>query len=106
MFGLPRRRVPETVSAEHRAPLDRAWMSLPPLKRTSGDVELTAGTPSFLSALPARRGLDLSLAPLGHEVRLDAPAGIATGIARSVQLSAAGPPLDLRPGRLQRLLRR
>ena len=54
-------------------------------------------------ATPSR---PVSLAPLGHDVRLDAPAGIATGIAQVVQLSAAGPSLDLRPRRLRRLLRR
>ena len=106
MFGLSRRRAPGIVSAEPPAPPGRAWSSLPPLERTSGDVELTALTSSFISRLTARRRLDVSLAPLGHDVRLDAPAGIATGIAQVVQLSAAGPSLDLRPRRLRRLLRR
>src|SRR5919204_3059025 len=86
-----------------------AWAGLPALPRAGGDVELTAPTRSFLRSLTGRREPPVSLAPLGHDVRLQAPSGIATGIARAVRASTATrPPLDLRPRPrpLQRLLRR
>src|SRR5205085_10764716 len=97
MFALFRRRASESPSAVAQA--DRArddWTSQPVLQRTSGDLELTAPTAQFVPGLTGRRRLDLALAPLGHEVRLEAPAGIATGIARAVETAPGRPPADVR----------
>src|SRR6266540_691747 len=84
---------------------DRAWASLPALGPTSGDIELTAPTRGFVGSLPSRAGTALALSPLGHDVRLEAPTGIASGIARVVQATSGGRALDLRPrGRRKQLV--
>lgn len=108
MFGLQSRHRPEPASKPIPERESGAWTGLPALPR-AGDVELTAPTQSFLRSLTGRREPYVALAPLGHDVRLEAPAGIASGIARAVRASTATrSPLELgpRPRPLQRLLRR
>lgn len=88
---LPRRRTAR-VAAPHPAPRPvpaaRAWQSLPPLVPTPRRPALTAAPRRFVRRLPGRRGVPRHLAPLSHDVRLEAPAGIVTGIART----AGAPP--------------
>ena len=59
-----------------------AWADLPPIQRSAAaPIELTAETGPFLDHLTGRHPVEPSLQPLGHDVTMEAPAGIATGIA-------------------------
>lgn len=61
-------------------PLERAWASLPPLADFVPDLG-PVSEPTFVEHLTTRQAPPEVLQPLAHGVHLDAPAGIATGIA-------------------------
>src|SRR6266700_911391 len=79
-----------------RAPV-REWESLPAIQRTGGGSHLTAPTAAFVNSLAGTHDPDLSLEPLGHHVSLDAPPGLVTGLARSVDTYAPAGELVGRP---------
>ena len=79
-----------------RAPIND-WASIPPIQRTVPQAQLTAATAEFIESLAGTHDPDISLAPLGHEVRLDAPSGIVTGLTRHVETYAASGELVARP---------
>ncbi len=58
-----------------------AWRDLPPLQRAVGAAPLTAPSAEFARDLAGRRAPDLMVAPLGHDVTADGPAGLVSGIA-------------------------
>ena len=68
-----------------------AWRDLPPLQRAVGAAPLTAPSAVFARDLASRRTPDPMLAPLGHDVTADGPAGLVSGIAVPlVQRAARG----------------
>jgi hypothetical protein len=88
-----------------RPPAAPAWAAQPRIDRVVGPLELTAPTQLFLGRLTARRSPTLALAPLRHDVTLEAPKGIATGIARVRTTAAERPALESRWQRTRRRLR-
>jgi hypothetical protein len=88
-------------------PAEPGWATLPPLLPSAVGVELTAPSTSFVRALTGRRAPNLALAPLGHDVRLDAPGGTLVGVARAVESTAvARSPFQFASRRLRRLVQR
>lgn len=65
-----------------------AWRDLPPLKRTAGELSLTAATPGFTARLAGRRPPPPILRPLGHDVTADGPAGLVSGLAAPLTTTA------------------
>lgn len=70
------------------------WSSQPPIQRVAGPIELTAPADTMLAGLTSRNLPEFALQPLGHEVRLEAPAGIATGIANPIATRSRWSPLE------------
>lgn len=66
-----------------------AWRELPPVQRAVGAAPLTAPSAEFARGLAGRRVPDLMLAPLGHDVTADGPAGLVSGIAMPLVQRAA-----------------
>ena len=68
------------------APVQRRaeWATLPPIQRAAQDIELTAESALFVENLASNNAVEPTLQPLGHDVTMEAPAGIASGIARPV----------------------
>lgn len=58
-----------------------AWRDLPPVQRATGAPPLTAPSAAFVRDLAGRHSPDPMLAPLGHDVTVDGPAGLVSGIA-------------------------
>lgn len=54
----------------------RAWATLPPIRRASGDAPLVAPSHEFLSAVPGHTPLPPILRPLEHGAGPTAPAGL------------------------------
>jgi hypothetical protein len=71
-----------------------AWRSLPTIQRAVLPIEPSAHSGEFVLDLGTRRPLEHFLAPLGHEVRTEAPSGIATGIADPAVARSGGPELE------------
>src|SRR6266536_3546641 len=67
------------------------WASLPPIQRTIQAAPLVVGTRSFEAILASWKGPAVALEPLGHNVTLEAPSGIITGIAAPVAARDPGP---------------
>ncbi len=61
-----------------------AWNSLPPVRRTAGEIPLTASAAAFARDLAGRRPPERILRPLAHDVALDGPAGLVSGIATTL----------------------
>lgn len=74
-----------------------ARRSYPPFERAVGRVRLTASSLRFVQRLASRRRPRLALAPLGHQVSLTAPRGLASGIANVVFAPGTGPALEFPP---------
>src|SRR6266545_912770 len=92
--------------AEPRRPVHE-WASLPALQRVVGGPELTTPTAAFVQSLAGTHDPELSLETLGHHVSLEGPAGLVTGLARSVETYARsseliGRPAPRRDARVQR----
>jgi hypothetical protein len=69
-----------------------AWHDLPPVQRAVGVAPLTAPSADFARSLAGRRAPEPMLAPLGHDVTVDGPAGLVSGIAVPlVQRAPSGP---------------
>ncbi|GEM_PF-7041112 len=68
----------------------RAWASLPPIQRTSGDMPLVAAPGSFAEALPGSQGLPPIVQPLGHEVSNLATPGLVVARTRPVEAPSTG----------------
>ena len=75
----------------------REWASLPAIQRVLGEPQLTASTSDFVRSLAGTHDPDLSLEPLGHHVSVEAPPGLVTGIARTVDVYAPSSDLIGRP---------
>ena len=58
-----------------------AWRDLPPISRVVRSAPLVARSVDFRHEVSDHLAAPLVLAPLGHEVHRDAPAGVAGGIA-------------------------
>ena len=58
-----------------------AWRDAPPLQRAVGEAPLTAPSAAFARDLAGRRTPEPMLAPLGHDLTADGPAGMVSGIA-------------------------
>jgi len=71
-----------------------AWRSLPTIQRAVLPIEPSAHSGEFVQDLGTRRPLEHFLAPLGHDVRTEAPSGIATGIAAPAVARSGGPELE------------
>jgi len=102
-------------SMMQRAPIDpsrrRAWAQLPTIPHTVGEPPLIAPTPPFRDSLAGAAPAPIALAPLTHGHGLDAPTGLARGLARPVEVgadrvAAAAPALSPARHRLQRKLAR
>lgn len=75
-----------------------AWRSLPPIQRVAARMPLVAPNAAFESGLATRQPAPTALAPLGHDRRLEAPAGLVSGVATPVQRRAEDPvPARVRP---------
>src|SRR5918994_4368895 len=92
----------QEAAAPHSA---HEWASQPPIQRVTADIALTAPTQPFLGSLGARRRPELALAPLGHDVTLHAPQGIASGIARTYEARVDRTPLESRWQRVRSRVR-
>ncbi|TQK44162.1 hypothetical protein FBY35_5650 [Streptomyces sp. SLBN-118] len=78
-----------------------AWRDLPPIQRIVTGVELTSGPAEFPSALSSWQNPSF-LAPLGHLVSAESPAGLAHGLLRPAEpdhtaLREAYPPAPTLP---------
>jgi len=72
-------------------PARRDWATLPPLQRATGEIALTARTAPFTASLVTWRDPSF-LAPLGHSVDPNAPAGLVEGVVMGrTGASAAAP---------------
>src|SRR5262245_45552203 len=80
-----------SVARAPSRPARAAWRDLPPIQRSIGEAPIVAGSPSFAEGLPGHRPAPLALEPLGHEVGLDAPAGIVLGVGRVAKGPVASP---------------
>ena len=85
---------PAPASVAERRP--EAWRELEPL-RTIEPVELTADGRRFSEDLGVRHPVELALRPLGHDLALEAPQGIVSGIAHAVAAPDRGLELPLVP---------
>ncbi|HEY4227329.1 MAG TPA: hypothetical protein VGM49_03250 [Candidatus Limnocylindrales bacterium] len=77
------------VAAAAPAP-DHAWASLPPIQRTTGDMQLVAAPGSFVEGLPGSRGLPPIVQQLGHEVSSLATPGLVVAHARPIDAPTSG----------------
>ncbi len=68
----------------------RAWASLPPIQRTTGEMPLVASPGSFVDGLPGSTGLPPIVQPLGHEVSPLATPGLVVAHARPVAAPTSG----------------
>ncbi len=85
--------VPQAPARETRP---EAWRELAPL-RTLEPVELTADGRRFSQGLGVRHPAELALKPLGHDLSLEAPQGLVSGLAHVVQAPDRGLELPLVP---------
>jgi trimeric autotransporter adhesin len=67
-----------------------AWSSLPPIRRTTGDMPLVAAPGSFAESLPGSRGLPPIVQQLGHEVSHLATPGLVVARTRPVEAPSGG----------------
>ncbi len=78
-----------------------AWRDAPPLQRAVGEAPLTAPSTAFARDLAGRRTPERMLAPLGHDVTADGPAGTVSGIAvplvQRAPLGSGGRPVPALP---------
>lgn len=72
------------------------WRNLPALGETIGPPPLVAPNSPFAGGLSINPP-EPTLAPLGHHRSLDAPAGMALGLAKPVSRQADGPAVGSRP---------
>lgn len=80
-----RRRIPDPNQDQTATgPPSPGWEVLGPTATSVEPPELTAATDSFLASLQTRRPPWVALEPLGHDVSLTAPRGLAMGVARVV----------------------
>jgi syndecan 1 len=80
----------------------RAWASLPPIQRTTGDMPLVADPDAFVEGLPGSQGLPPIVEPLGHEVSNLATPGLVVARTRPVEAPSSGSipaPVQRRAGR-------
>jgi hypothetical protein len=93
-WPFSRRRPAPTGAGTTTRSEPAAWRSLPTIHRTVERIEPTAHSTEFAHDLGIRRPLEHFYEPLGHEVRTEAPSGIATGIASPAVAGIEGPELD------------
>lgn len=80
-----------------------AWRSLPALRPTAGDAPLVAPTAPFRARLATAQRAPVALEALGHGRGLEAPAGLASGIAAPVETLPGEPlPTSVRRARARR----
>jgi hypothetical protein len=72
---------PDPGPSPRAAARPAAWRDAPPLQRAVGEAPLTAPSAAFSRDLAGRRTLEPMLAPLGHDLTADGPAGMVSGIA-------------------------
>ncbi|HXN01561.1 MAG TPA: hypothetical protein VN973_06710 [Candidatus Dormibacteraeota bacterium] len=68
------------------------WKHLPPIQRSVAELPLTIPTEPFAAELATHQDPRATAQPLGHNVSLEAPAGIVLGMARP-QTRSDGPEL-------------
>lgn len=94
---------PPAVNGARRAD----WRALPPLRPDSAHpLPEVSRASAFSHRLAAEVQAPLHLAPLGHELRSDAPKGIVTGVARPIVSPAAQRRSEQLPVLLRRRHRR
>src|SRR6476469_1271769 len=86
----------EVPQAPARGARPEAWRELAPL-RTLEPVELTADGRRFSEGLGVRHPAELALKPLGHDLTLEAPQGLVSGLAHVVEAPDRGLELPLVP---------
>ena len=79
----------EVFGARPSAP--QAWRELPVMGTTVGAPPLIAPTPPFRADLAGAAQAPIALAPLTHGRGLDAPAGLARGLARPIERGGLAP---------------
>lgn len=80
-----------------------AWRHVTALRPTVADAPLVAPTPPFRAGLAAARPAPIALAALGHGRGLEAPSGLASGVAVPVARTPSEPiPSSVRRGPVQR----
>jgi Domain of unknown function (DUF4157) len=95
--AAPARAVEPARDAPQPVQRKAEWATLPPIQRAAAaPIELTAESGLFVEHLATHDVFEPALQPLGHNVTLEAPAGIATGIARPVEHRSDGPQLQHR----------
>lgn len=82
----------ETTAAGRSAVRDPGWAELPPLAGVLDPIEPAVRAAAFRDGLAAHTAPTPFLAPLGHEISPDAPAGLVAGLASPSPL-----PLQRRP---------
>jgi hypothetical protein len=82
--------VADTGSAAAAPAPSRAWASLPPIQRTTGDMPLVAAPGSFAESLPGSQGLPPIVQQLGHEVSNLATPGLVVARTRPVEAPSGG----------------
>jgi hypothetical protein len=93
-WPFSRRRPAPTVAGTTTRSEPAAWRSLPTIHRAVETIEPSAHSQDFVHDLGTRRPLEHFVQPLGHDVRTEAPGGIATGIAGPAIARNEGPELD------------
>jgi hypothetical protein len=78
----------------------RDWTGLPPIQRLVGEHPLTAPSDRFSDDLATHHDPSVSTEPMGHQVSVEAPAGIVLALARPTTRND-GPAMISRP-RVQR----
>ena len=86
-----------TYGAAPGAPPTRAWASLPPIQRASGEPPLVAPARTFLEGVPGAQPLPPIVGPLGHDVTPLAPAGVVAAPVHAVQSLTSNASLIGRP---------
>src|SRR5438132_299325 len=106
MWPLRRKAAPGSEHSPRPAPASAAerggtsaaqaeWATLSPLGPEVSKVQPVAEYETFKRSLSSWRRPDLSVEPLGHEVSLEAPPGIVTGLVTRTVQRTDGPPLVL-----------
>lgn len=98
-FHFGRSPKSDKAHAAEPAPTRREWASLPPIQRAAGEPELTAPTMEFVESLAGSHGPATSLEALGHQVSMEAPHGLVSGIARTITTYSPSSEMIGRPRR-------
>jgi hypothetical protein len=82
--GAGPRNADASAAVGSPAPPTRAWASLPPIQRVSGEPPLVAPARTFLEDVPGAQPLPPIVGQLGHDVTPLAPAGLVAAPVHSV----------------------